>query len=353
MRGMDEFDIAHLDRLKRVRALMDAKPPSHITLVGDVMLDRFIFGEIDTLASTAPVPALRVTNREDSPGAAAHIARSLSGFGVDSRFHSAVGDDTVGRRLIDTLQSYGIETDNILLSSSTTTLIKTRYFGGRSGMMDKRQMILQADMGGKSRLDDDSYNRLLDDSRKNLSGSGILILSDYDNGVITDENAQILLNEAKEAGITTIMDPKLSALGRAVGADVAIFERRGIELIQSRQLLANESETIAHLFTKYEWKAMLVIGGVHGTTLHLADGTMEHHPCRVLNPKQQLGLHDAAATAMSYALLCGSDFGDAACLAHAACEVILNADASREFVSKEVLTVWLDEALWQFQISNR
>ena len=134
---------------------------------------------------------------------------------------------------------------------------------------------------------------------------------------------------------------------------MAIFERRGIELIQRRQLLADESETIAHLFTKYEWKAMLVIGGVHGTTLHLADGTMEHHPCRVLNPKQQLGLHDAAATAMSYALLCGSSFGDAACLAHAACEVILNADASREFVSKEVLTIWLDEVLWQFQISNR
>ena len=105
MRGMDKFDIAHLERLKRVRALMEAKPPAHITLVGDVMLDRFIFGEIDTLASTAPVPALRVTTRDDSPGAAAHIARSLSGFGVDSRFHSAVGDI---RRptTIDTLRSF-------------------------------------------------------------------------------------------------------------------------------------------------------------------------------------------------------------------------------------------------------
>ena len=144
---------------------------------------------------------------------------------------------------------------------------------------------------------------------------------------------KVLLNEAKDAGITTIMDPKLSGLGRAIGADVAIFERRGIELIQRRQLLNDETETIAHLFAKYEWKAMLVIGGVHGTTLHQADGTMEHHPCRVLNPKQQLGLHDAFSS-MSYALLCGTDFGDAACLAHAACEVILNADASREFVSK-------------------
>ena len=121
---MDKFDIAHLERLKRVRALMEAKPPAHITLVGDVMLDRFIFGEIDTLASTAPVPALRVTKRDDSPGAAAY-KHSLSGFGVDSRFHSAVGDDTVGRRLIDTLRSFGIKTDNILLSSSTTTLIRS------------------------------------------------------------------------------------------------------------------------------------------------------------------------------------------------------------------------------------
>ena len=210
-------------------------------------------------------------------------------------------------------------------------------------------MILQADMGGKSPLDEESYMRLLDNSRNDLIGSGFLILSDYDYGVITDENAQVLLNEAKDAGITTIMDPKLSGLGRAIGADVAIFERRGIELIQRRQLLNDETETIAHLFAKYEWKAMLVIGGVHGTTLHQADGTMEHHPCRVLNPKQQLG--STMVQILSYALLCGIDFWRRSIPSTAACEVILNADASREFY-KDVLTV-ADEVLWQFQISNR
>ena len=60
MRGMDEFEIEHLNRLERIRSLLDITPDTHITLVGDVMLDRFVTGEAETLATTAPAPALRV-----------------------------------------------------------------------------------------------------------------------------------------------------------------------------------------------------------------------------------------------------------------------------------------------------
>lgn len=353
MRGMDENEIEHLNRLNRIRSLLDQSPETHITLVGDVMLDKYVTGEAETLATTAPAPAIRVVSTNQSPGASAHIAQSLNGFGTHTIFHSAVGNDIAGKQIIDTLQRSGIDTRHILMLDDQSTLVKSRYFASRRGLLDRRQLLLQTDSGGKQPLSDESYKSIIQSAVNDLEGAGALILSDYDNGVISDNVASTLIRTANDAGIHTIIDPKLSSLGKAKDADIALFEMRGIELIMRRQLLSSLEETREHLFNTYGWKAMLVIGGVHGTELYLDNGEYEHHQCRVIDPRQQLGLHDAAATAMAYALVCGASVSDSACLAHAACEVILGAEASREFVSKDVLSNWLDEVTWQFQISNR
>ena len=353
MRGMDEFEIEHLNRLERIRNLLETTPDTHITLVGDVMLDRFVTGEADTLATTAPAPALRVVHTNQSPGASAHIAQSLNGFGTNTRFHSAIGNDDAGQSIIDILNEMGIDTSKILRINEQSTLVKTRYIASRRGLLDRRQMLLQTDSGGKSPLSEDDSNIILQSAIGDLDGAGALIISDYDNGVVSDNVASTLINEANSNDIHTIIDPKLSSLGKAMNADIALFEMRGIELIMKRQLLSTLEETRTHLFNTYGWKAMLVIGGVHGTQLYLENGEYEHHQCRVIEPRQQLGLHDAAATALAHALVSGASLTDAACLAHAACEVILGAEASREFVSKDVLANWLDEVKWQFQISNR
>ena len=353
MRGMDEFEIEHLNRLERIRNLLETTPDTHITLVGDVMLDRFVTGEADTLATTAPAPALRVVHTNQSPGASAHIAQSLNGFGTNTRFHSAIGNDDAGQSIIDILNEMGIDTSKILRINEQSTLVKTRYIASRRGLLDRRQMLLQTDSGGKSPLSEDDSNIILQSAISDLDGAGALIISDYDNGVVSDNVASTLINEANSNDIHTIIDPKLSSLGKAMNADIALFEMRGIELIMKRQLLSTLEETRTHLFNTYGWKAMLVIGGVHGTQLYLENGEYEHHQCRVIEPRQQLGLHDAAATALAHALVSGASLTDAACLAHAACEVILGAEASREFVSKDVLANWLDEVKWQFQISNR
>jgi rfaE bifunctional protein kinase chain/domain len=353
MRGMDEMEIEHLKRLERIRSLLDVTPESHITLVGDVMLDKFVTGEAETLATTAPAPALRVLSTNESPGASAHIAQSLNGFGTNARFHSAVGNDNAGKSILSILEQSGIDTDRILTINDQNTLVKTRYFASRRGLLDRRQLLLQTDSGGKKPLHDSDYSKILDSAINDLDGAGALIISDYDNGVISDDVASTLIKSANSANIHTIIDPKLSGLKKATNADIALFEMRGIELIMRRQLISSLEDTRRHLFETYGWKAMLVIGGVHGTEIYLENGDFEHHPCRVLDPRQQLGLHDAAATAMAHALVCGASITDSACLAHAACEVILGAEASREFVSKNILANWLDEVMWQFQISNR
>ena len=233
------------------------------------MLDRFVTGEADTLATTAPAPALRVVHTNQSPGASAHIAQSLNGFGTNTRFHSAIGNDDAGQSIIDILNEMGIDTSKILRINEQSTLVKTRYIASRRGLLDRRQMLLQTDSGGKSPLSEDDSNIILQSAIGDLDGAGALIISDYDNGVVSDNVASTLINEANSNDIHTIIDPKLSSLGKAMNADIALFEMRGIELIMKRQLLSTLEETRTHLFNTYGWKAMLVIGGVHGTQLYL------------------------------------------------------------------------------------
>ena len=103
----------------------------------------------------------------------------------------------------------------------------------------------------------------------------------------------------------------------------------------------------------HDWDSLVVLGGVNGLTLYESDGSTMFMPCKAPNPKQQIGLHDAAATALAAAL--GHDLGikDAAMLAAAACECILSATSSREFIDRSTLGLWLDELSWQLQISER
>jgi bifunctional ADP-heptose synthase (sugar kinase/adenylyltransferase) len=107
------------------------------------------------------------------------------------------------------------------------------------------------------------------------------------------------------------------------------------------------------LIEEYGWAAMLVLGGIHGVTLYQAGMEPMHIPCAAPAPVQQIGLHDAAATALATALGNGLSITDAAALAAAACECVLAAEASHEFVNRTTLGLWLDELAWQLRISDR
>ncbi len=352
MRILDEIERLRFERLLRLKELLTVVPSRPVTLVGDVMLDRFHHGTSEGLSSSAPVPSLKITDTEESPGAAAHIALSLVSLGAEVRMFSAVGSDDEGNFVLDAMSDAGVDASSMLKVDDWETLTKIRFFGSREGLVDRTQMMMQADRGLET-LPPKFSALLVNEALLSLSDSSALVISDYDHGVITDAAAESLIGEARSANVPVIADPKLSGLDRVTGATVALFEARGVELMRRRGLQKEESETISHLFESFGWEAMIVLGGVDGTTLHTADGGREHFECRAPTTSQQLGLHDAAATALALALGQGRSMVDAACLANAACECVLSQSTSEAFVSRESLSLWLDEVAWQMQVSER
>tara|TARA_B100000900_G_scaffold413480_1_gene437581 strand:- start:2160 stop:3212 length:1053 start_codon:yes stop_codon:yes gene_type:complete len=339
--------------LKDLRKLLDKTESSKVTLIGDIMLDRYHHGYSNRLISTAPVPVLKILRSEESPGAAAHIARGLRSLGIDVSVYSCVGDDREGDFIKNQFISDGISTDGIETIEGRQTLTKIRFFGSRQSLLEKSQILLQADREALDELNPEVSNRLVEETLKSIPDSCALVISDYDKGVLTDKGAERLINCAKKNSIPSIVDPKLTGLERSRGATVALFEIRGLDLLRRRLMLESAEEAASSLVKTYNWDSMIVLGGIDGVTLYESDGNIEFIPCSATSPSQQIGLHDAAATALAVALGNQFSMSSAVVLAAAACECVLSAESSHEFVNRNTLGLWLDELIWQLQISDR
>ena len=316
------------------------------------MLDRYHHGFANNLNSTAPVPVLKILESEESPGASAHIAIGLTSFGMDVSFHTAIGDDIESNSIISTLKSMGVGSETVIRVKGRSTLTKIRFFGSRESLLDRSQILLQADRGPNTPLENSISDSLIDSALSNIPDSCALVISDYDKGVISRDGAQTLITTANNQGIPVIVDPKLTGLEKSRGATVVIFEKRGMSLL-SRRIGLDDDEAAKQLLEEYAWQGILVLGGIHGIHLHQKEHDSIFMPCMAPTADQQIGMHDAAATSLAAALGSGLDLYDAALLASAACDCVLSASTGRDYIDRATLGLWLDELSWQMRISDR
>jgi D-beta-D-heptose 7-phosphate kinase/D-beta-D-heptose 1-phosphate adenosyltransferase len=351
---MEDSEIAsRAASLHRLRALFTDIGGSKVTLIGDTMLDRYHHGFANNLNSTAPVPVLKITRTEESPGASAHVAIGLASFGLGVSFHTAVGTDPEGDRIIQSLKELEIDTSNIIQVDERKTLTKTRFYGSRESLLEKDQILLQADRGPGDQLDDSVSALLTKGAIDELGNSTALVISDYDKGVISHKGAQSLISSANDAGIPSIVDPKLTGLEKSRGCSVVIFEKRGLSLLTRRNNCDNSDIMANQLIEEYDWGGVLILGGVDGVSLYQRNTEPTYFDCMAPSAEQQIGMHDAAATSLAAALGYGLDLPDAALLASAACDCVLSANTGEEYVDRQILSLWLDELSWQLQISDR
>jgi len=156
----DAADERRQESLKTLRNLLKTIDGQKVTLIGDTMLDRYHHGFANNLNSTAPVPVLKITHSEESPGASAHIAIGLTSFGMKVSFYTALGDDSEGESIISTLKEFNISTDNVSIIPSRETLTKIRFFGSRESLLERGQILLQADRGTNEPVDEEIASEL-------------------------------------------------------------------------------------------------------------------------------------------------------------------------------------------------
>jgi D-beta-D-heptose 7-phosphate kinase/D-beta-D-heptose 1-phosphate adenosyltransferase len=180
-----------------------------LLVVGDVMLDKYIWGEVGRISPEAPVPVVRTTHRSHQPGGAANVAMNLSRLGAQAEVIGFAGGDEDERLLTELLGSNGIAPD-FVVSEGFPTITKLRIIGGR-------QQMLRLDserLGARSQRD---YDRLVERVLAHLPGSDALVLSDYAKGVLTAEVCEAVIAAARERGIPVLVDPKCTDFTRYRG----------------------------------------------------------------------------------------------------------------------------------------
>jgi D-beta-D-heptose 7-phosphate kinase / D-beta-D-heptose 1-phosphate adenosyltransferase len=175
-------------------------PGKRLLVVGDVMLDKYIWGEVGRISPEAPVPVVRGMRHDEKPGGAANVAMNIACLGAKVVVVGVTGADESERLLAQSLRANGV-IPHFVPSEKFETVTKMRILGGR-------QQMLRLDFETPGDIEADVLDRLIERTREVLPGSHALVLSDYAKGVISPAVCHALIPDARRLGIPVLVDPK-------------------------------------------------------------------------------------------------------------------------------------------------
>ena len=182
---------------------------AHVVVVGDIMLDRFITGNVDRISPESPVPVLSIKDENKMLGGAGNALANLTGLGVKADIIALIGDDEDGKTVQSLVQSLGSDAKNLVVDASRPTIVKSRFLAGH-------QQLLRTDFENKQSVDDNTANQIIEQAKKAIEGAGAVIISDYGKGVLRADVIAAIIAAAKAKTIPVIVDPK--------GQDFSIYK---------------------------------------------------------------------------------------------------------------------------------
>jgi D-glycero-beta-D-manno-heptose-7-phosphate kinase len=244
---------------------------ARILVVGDVMLDRYWYGDVSRISPEAPVPIVRIETKrtKEVPGGAANVAANAAALGASVALLSVVGDDEPGRKLAQLVAEKRVET-NLHRDRSIDTTVKLRVIGGR------QQQMLRIDF--ETAPSHEVLLGKLDDYRRMIVDRDVVILSDYGKGGLTHIAQMIEIARGEKK--TVLVDPKGDDYSKYVGATVMTPNRSELREVMGAWKDDRELEAKAQaLRERLGLRALLVTLGADGMTLFQA-GSSRHEPAR-------------------------------------------------------------------------
>ena len=175
----------------------------NVLIIGDIMVDFYLFGEVNRISPEAPVPVVEITGKESRPGGAANVALNIMELGANPILLSMIGRDITGNLLIKMLKDFGIRVNHLLQHKGRVTSLKTRVF-------DEDKQVVRFDEEDMEDLEEAQEHQMVKEFKKILSNDkvDVIILQDYNKGVLTKYFIKQILLLATKNGIPVCVDPK-------------------------------------------------------------------------------------------------------------------------------------------------
>ncbi len=290
-----------------------------VLLIGDLILDRYVYGDAERISPEAPVPVLRKRHEEERVGGAGSVAANLCELGIEVICCGAVGLDDAGSRVRVLLDIQGVRTRGVLTIDDRATTTKTRYVG--LAQHRHRQQLIRVDDEVTLPLREADAHRLERYFTAAIPDVAAVCLEDYDKGLLTEELCQKVIQAAARAAKPVLVDPaRLSDYGKYRSATILTPNRHEFQMATG--CLSNSIEVIrkhaGKLIEKCDLKGLLVTLDRDGSLLALRGEEPIHVPTRPRAVYDNTGAGDAVLAMLAGACVAGANWEQAAYLTNVA-----------------------------------
>lgn len=310
---------------QRTKNLLSRFRKQNILVIGDLMLDRYIYGAVQRLSPEAPVPVVLVRDEKNMPGGAANVARNVKALGARASICGVIGDDQSGSELVSVMRSDGIETGGVYRLRKIRTTVKMRIIG-------EHQQVVRVDWDDHLRADDELIEQLCRKAADAAARSSGIILADYAKGIICQKIVSAILEVARRRHLYVALDPKKNRDLRLDGISIVTPNRKeafalaGIPESEPAQNPLDDQNLLRVSDILLEkWNPNLLVIKLGSAGMFVAQ--KGHDALHVTTVAREVfdvsGAGDTAVAAMLLALTAGANSCEAAELANCAAGVVV------------------------------
>jgi D-glycero-beta-D-manno-heptose-7-phosphate kinase len=322
---------------QRAQALLNQFSNRRLVVLGDLMLDEFIWGEVRRISPEAPVPVVEVRRESWHLGGAGNVVSNLLELGAQALPIGIIGDDEAGRLMHHQFAERGATTDGLIIDASRPTTRKTR-------IVAHSQQMVRADRESRSPIQPEIEEQVLAAFNSALSKAEAVVISDYDKGLLTPSLLEKVINATHAQGKLVCLDPKIKNFlsyrqVNVITPNQPEAERAsGIEIIDEESLLA-----AAHRIREMlDCDNLLITRGEHGMSLLDAENRMTHIPTVAREVFDVTGAGDTVIATLTLAMSAGATAIEAAAIANHAAGVVVGKVGTATVSQAELASTLLD-----------
>lgn len=304
---------------KRLIKFVDQFPRTRTLVVGDVMLDHYVWGSVSRISPEAPVPVVSVTKENVLLGGASNVVNNIHSLGGGVSVCGVIGRDDAGRQLIHMLRNQDIPTGGLIVEENRSTSIKTRVIA-------HNQQVVRFDRETKNGIEKDTHLRIYDFVKQRVrDGLDAIVLSDYSKGVITKGLVRDIIKLARKNSVIVSVDPKVNHFGMYSG--VTILTPNSKEASIGAKIDIEDEKSLlkagALLLKRLKCDAVLITRGEHGMSLFERGGRITNIPTVAQEVFDVTGAGDTVISALTLAMASGAGMVDAARISNYAAGIVV------------------------------
>lgn len=293
-------------------------PQRKILVLGDIMVDEYIWGVVSRISPEAPVPVVEVEDENIRLGGAANVVANIRALRGQADLVGVAGGDSMAERLLHEIEQIGVKLDGIVVDRSRKTTIKTRVVAGS-------QHVVRFDRESTEDLDDGLGGRIQELVQDRLDHVDALVISDYGKGVINARLLEVVVPLARARGVVTVVDPKINHFDLYRQVSVLTPNHREAMAAWGRPIRGEADVAAAgrHLLDRLKVQAVLVTRGERGMSLYEGNGRVSQIPAVAKEVFDVTGAGDTVVGSMALALASRATMVEAAQVANHAAGVVV------------------------------